>query len=52
MYATRKVSRRQIDKWKALMSTKDIERVGHITRALGIPFYQDQDAWTLTRFLA
>lgn len=52
MYATRKVSRRQIDKWKALMSTKDIERVRHITRALGIPFYQDQDAWTLTRFLA
>lgn len=52
MYATRKISRYQIDKWQGQMRAQDEDRVREMTQSLRIPFYKEQEAWTLSSFLA
>lgn len=50
-YSGRRVSRRQIDKWKGKMDLADVQRIRQITTALDLPFYASDEAWTLANFL-
>jgi hypothetical protein len=50
-YSGRRVSARQIDRWKAELDVAEEERVRQICQALEIPFYAAEEEWSLKPFL-
>jgi hypothetical protein len=50
-YSTQRVSYQQIDQWKSEVGEKEVARVREITKSFDLPFYEQQDEWTLAAFL-